>query len=105
MITFYFEQQNGLKPKFRKFQIASYFSKQNKKLLKAIKIILSSYWIDIYKNYNFIVKAIIKLGMGNVTIKTTRTSYTKLDLQKVYGVNVENILDKNLDLEKYIASN
>ena len=70
-------------------------------------IIISSFWIYKYKKYNNVIKELIfKLGESNVIIKDHPSSHlTKTDLHKLYKINRENILDKNMDLEKYITSN
>lgn len=98
-----------LLPKSQKFHIESYFKKQKKEDLNTNKslIILSSFWIDKYKNYNNTIKNLInKLGVRNVVIKDHPSSQlTNTDLQKLYGVKRENVLDNNIDLEKYITSN
>ena len=96
-------------PKSKKFQLESYFKNQKKEDLKTNKslIILSSFWIDKYKGYNNTIKNLInKIGLRNVVVKDHPSSQiTNTDLQKLYGVKRENVLDKNLDLEKYITSN
>ncbi len=96
-------------PKINGWNIESYFPKkdfenktQNKHLM-----ILSSFWIDKYPEYNLIIRELIDLlGRDNILVKDhPMSNYSNEEIMKLYDLNSTNILDKKIDLEDYIEKN
>lgn len=94
--------------KTKKFNIESYFVKQNKTHVNEPKylILVVSYWINKFSSYKDIIKFLIsKHGKKNVLIKDHPLSnLNDIDLINIFDIDKENIIPKQISFENYIEN-